>query len=425
MLFNTHVPPSYWVHAFSTAIYIINRLPTSVLDNKSPFEVVFHRALTYDHFRPFGCRVFPYLRDYADHKLSSRSLPCIFLGYCLRYKGYQCLDAVSSRIYITRHAMFDERCFPFFDTTSGTPTKMLTLTSLLDDPSCSPVTPTISFVPACSSPLRACGLCDDTPCSSFEPSVVSSDFSTDSVSPLTPDQPQPTLSLELVSPIATLAPAPPSTSTSPSASTSLVVAAPTSPVVVAPASTVGHPMITRAKAGIFKPKHRVDLAHTSAHALYLALFASTDPKGFKSAAKHPHWVTAMHQEIEVLHRNNTWTLVPQPEHHNIVSCRWLFRTKYNVDGSTEGQKARLVAQVSVKFQGLIILKHSVRWLRPQLCVLFYHLLFLTIGNFTSLMSTMLSLMVSYLSLCTWNNLLDSGCYFSSSCVSSQQSSIRS
>ncbi|CAH1446444.1 unnamed protein product [Lactuca virosa] len=47
-----------------------------------------------------------------------------------------------------------------------------------------------------------------------------------------------------------------------------------------------HPMITRAKAGIFKPKYRADLA---SHGLLAALHASTDPTSFKTAARYPHW----------------------------------------------------------------------------------------------------------------------------------------
>lgn len=42
-----------------------------------------------------------------------------------------------------------------------------------------------------------------------------------------------------------------------------------------------HHTVTCAKAGIFKPKHRANLAHT--HDLSTALFASADPKGFKMA----------------------------------------------------------------------------------------------------------------------------------------------
>lgn len=101
MLFNAHAPANLWVHAFSSAIYIINMLPTPILSNKSPFEVLFHTVPNYEVFRIFGCRVFPYLLDYSPYKLAPRSTPCIFLGYCTQYKGYKCLDPTSQCIYTT------------------------------------------------------------------------------------------------------------------------------------------------------------------------------------------------------------------------------------------------------------------------------------------------------------------------------------
>lgn len=38
MMFHSHLPLHLWVEAFSTAIYIINLLPSPVLGNQSPFE---------------------------------------------------------------------------------------------------------------------------------------------------------------------------------------------------------------------------------------------------------------------------------------------------------------------------------------------------------------------------------------------------
>ncbi|GKD45633.1 retrovirus-related pol polyprotein from transposon RE1, partial [Tanacetum coccineum] len=108
MLFHAHVPASYWVDAFSSATYIINQLPTKLLGNHSPFELLYSRLPNYTNFRAFGCLVYPYLRDYSAHKLAPRSIPCVFIGYNPQYKGYKCLDPDSSRIYITRHARFDE-----------------------------------------------------------------------------------------------------------------------------------------------------------------------------------------------------------------------------------------------------------------------------------------------------------------------------
>lgn len=108
MLFHAHLSATFWFDAFATAVFVINRLPTPVLENKSPFETLFGIAPDYATFKPFGCRVFPCLHDYVENKLEPRSRPYIFLGYSSTHKGFRCLDPTSSRTVITRHARFDE-----------------------------------------------------------------------------------------------------------------------------------------------------------------------------------------------------------------------------------------------------------------------------------------------------------------------------
>ena len=56
MMFHGHILAQYWVHAFSSAMYTINRLPTKVLSIKSMFEMLFNRVPAYDIFHPFGCQ---------------------------------------------------------------------------------------------------------------------------------------------------------------------------------------------------------------------------------------------------------------------------------------------------------------------------------------------------------------------------------
>ncbi|CAI9758734.1 unnamed protein product [Fraxinus pennsylvanica] len=64
-----------------------------------------------------------------------------------------------------------------------------------------------------------------------------------------------------------------------------------------PTSSLGsHPMITRAKAGIFRTRHLADLSILAPSGLLSDLLASTEPKGFKSAAKNPAWLAAMDEE---------------------------------------------------------------------------------------------------------------------------------
>ncbi|MDV3193983.1 MAG: reverse transcriptase domain-containing protein, partial [Sweet potato little leaf phytoplasma] len=52
----------------------------------------------------------------------------------------------------------------------------------------------------------------------------------------------------------------------------------------------------------------------------------------------------MDTEYNALLSNATWTLVPPSPHLNVVGNKWVFRIKYNSDGSIQRHKARLVAK---------------------------------------------------------------------------------
>ncbi|KAJ9546279.1 hypothetical protein OSB04_018822 [Centaurea solstitialis] len=113
MLFHSKVPMRYWFSAFTAAVFTINRLPTKILSNLSPYEILFGKAPNYHLFHPYGCRVFPCLKDYMQHKFVPRSRACIFIGYNSHHKGFVCLDESNFQIYINRHAKFDELHFPY------------------------------------------------------------------------------------------------------------------------------------------------------------------------------------------------------------------------------------------------------------------------------------------------------------------------
>ncbi|CAM8905580.1 unnamed protein product [Rhodiola kirilowii] len=60
----------------------------------------------------------------------------------------------------------------------------------------------------------------------------------------------------------------------------------------------------------------------------------------------------MDDEIQALKKNDTWDLVPRPQNHNVVGCRWIFKTKLHADGSIERHKARLIAKGYSQIHGL-------------------------------------------------------------------------
>lgn len=113
MLHTAKVPLQYWPYAFDCANYIINKLPTPLLDYSTPYEQLLGKPPDYSSLEVFGCLCYPWLRPNAKNKLEPRSLPCVFLGYSKQHKGYRCLELSSSKFYISRHVQFDEMLFPF------------------------------------------------------------------------------------------------------------------------------------------------------------------------------------------------------------------------------------------------------------------------------------------------------------------------
>lgn len=113
MMFDAAVPNKFWLEAFSSTVFLINRLPTTTLQHQTPVQLLFAKQPDYCSLRVFGSLCFLYLRDHMDNKLDPHSLPCIFLGYSDMYKGYRCLHIASQKVYFSRHVVFHEDQFPF------------------------------------------------------------------------------------------------------------------------------------------------------------------------------------------------------------------------------------------------------------------------------------------------------------------------
>jgi hypothetical protein len=92
LLAHAAMPIKFWDEAFTIATYLINRLPTRVIDNLTPLQRLFKTPPIYFLLKIFGCACWPHLRPYNRHKVSFRSKPCVFIGYSSLHKGYKCLD---------------------------------------------------------------------------------------------------------------------------------------------------------------------------------------------------------------------------------------------------------------------------------------------------------------------------------------------
>ena len=172
LLHQASLPTTFWTYAFATAVYLINRLPSKVTNAISPYQKLFGRSPNYLKLRVFGSLCFPWLRPYTKHKLESRSLPCIFLGYSLTQSAYLCLHRATGRLYVSGHVQFVETQFPYSDDVIAPPSQ--------------PETTPPSFPPHTQVPLRPTPLVqhNSVPPPSGEPHLqeTSASLSTNSVS---------------------------------------------------------------------------------------------------------------------------------------------------------------------------------------------------------------------------------------------------
>jgi histone deacetylase 1/2 len=137
LLANASMPLKFWDEAFLTATFLINLLPTKVLNFLTPTEKLLNVTPNYDSLRIFGCACWPNLRPYNKRKLAFRSKQCVFLGYSALHKGVKCLDVSTGRVYISRDVVFDENFFPFasLNPNAGTRHRMEILLLPQDTPS--------------------------------------------------------------------------------------------------------------------------------------------------------------------------------------------------------------------------------------------------------------------------------------------------
>jgi histone deacetylase 1/2 len=352
LLSQAHLPMQYWDHAFVTAAFLINRLPTPVLENQSTYYVLLNKQPDYKALKVFGCACFPFLRPYNSNKLNYRSQECVFLGYSSTYKGYKCLSP-EGRVYVSKDVLFNEQKFPYpylFPTTTTANSIATAPTSPSHVPLYFPnqnlATPTsLQHLPTQSQILHPTHITtihmDPDPPSPTSPQhlptqsqilhptpITTIHMEPDPPSPSTPISSSPPNSVASSPPIQTsnasqhIYSSPSSGESSHSSPSPLSLSLPTNQ------SSITHPMLTRSKT-----RHNPTV-----------LVTHIEPTSVKQALQSSHWLAAMKEEYDALLRNNTWTLVAPPAHKQPIGCKWVFRVKENLDGTILKHKARLVAK---------------------------------------------------------------------------------
>jgi len=77
-----------------------------------------------------------------------------------------------------------------------------------------------------------------------------------------------------------------------------------------------------------------------------------EAKFYNEAARDPQWRAAMEEEIRALEKNKMWVLQDLPKEKKPISCKWVYRVKYNSNGTLQWYKARLVIHGDHQVEGL-------------------------------------------------------------------------
>lgn len=90
MLSNAGLGKVFWVEAITYACHLINRLPSTAINGKSPLEVWSGKPVSdYNSLRVFGCPAYYHVRE---GKLDPRAKKSLFMGLQTGVKGYKLWD---------------------------------------------------------------------------------------------------------------------------------------------------------------------------------------------------------------------------------------------------------------------------------------------------------------------------------------------
>ena len=283
-----------WVEAASTACYLINRSPHSSLNFKIPEEIWSGNPVDYSNLRIFGCPAYAHVND---GKLAPRAIKCIFLGYASESKGYRlwCSDPKSRKLILSRDVTFNE----------------------------------------------------DALLSSGKQSSMSSS----STNNLQGTSEKVELELKSVAPNVDV----PSSSTTESSTDDHGDDHITYPIQQQEDYNIAR---DRPRRQIKRPARYTDDENLTAYALSIAQEVNDDvePASYTEAvscADSSKWLVAMNEEIESLHKNNTWSLTKLPKGKRPLRCKWIYKKKDGIPGVEDPRcKARLVVKGFYQKEGI-------------------------------------------------------------------------
>ncbi|GJX67692.1 retrovirus-related pol polyprotein from transposon TNT 1-94 [Tanacetum coccineum] len=279
------------------------RLPSYVIGNVTPYEILLKKKPTYERLKVFGYLALVSNPSRTSDKFDPRGVPCVFLGCPSHQKGYKFYNLLTHSSFMSRDVVFHEFVFPFAADSidkfiSPLPT---TFPCHFEVPNnCDEVLPQPTVLPEHHIPNKT-------------PSVTISK----------PSQPHDSPNVHV-----------------PLQSTTQVPTRKSARTTNLPSKLKDFVLTHTPKANLVSQTPLV----SEFQRFISALLVQKDPMNFKEAIAGPRWCAAIDVELKALEENGTWELTTLPPGKKAIGAHWLFKTKLKADGTEEGKNARLVIQ---------------------------------------------------------------------------------
>ncbi|KAL4323895.1 hypothetical protein GQ457_11G003570 [Hibiscus cannabinus] len=360
LFFQARVPTRFWGDCVLTATYVINRLPSKVLDGKSPYELLNSCMPSYSHLKVFGCLCFVSTLKASRDKFTERALAGVFIGYAHGTKGYKVYILQTHTIVVSRNVVFHEGVFPFH---------IVVPADVLIDPFPDVVLPHIIHDASRNQNLQ------ESTTSLYEfgsntTATNSSQESTDVVDNINADNDtdnvhdadsadnvhnadsaddihsvEDTNGVEIIHDVVDVP------------EVSEVI-----PVVRRSSRTVGKPSYLQnyycnnasSSSCLYPIENQVSVSRLSPDytAFISNISLSPEPVFYHQAVRFSEWRDAMQDELRAMDSLKTWSVVSLPDGKKAIDCKWVYRIKRKADGSIDRYKARLVAKGFTQVEGV-------------------------------------------------------------------------
>lgn len=287
MLFEAKLQKSFWAEAVATAAYVINRSPSRVLAEVTPFEKWTGKKPNLSHLKIFGTKAMVHVPKQNRQKWDSKSRELIFVGYCDNTKGYRLYDQVSKKIVISRDVIFVENTKDIENTAPRSTPQHITLPIDSKDPQ-NQGDESLDSSESSQNETSS----SSSPDTSFNSCALNRRTDDETYYPDTDDY-------------------------------------------------VDGDDDDNVPSRITLRSHNKKRQDNN----FMCFMATSDPSTVEEALSGPYaiqWKEAMNEEYKSLIENNTWELTSLPSNKYAIPCKWVYKIKRNENGDTVKYKARLV-----------------------------------------------------------------------------------